>query len=252
MANGEHQVRALIITNLGDSLRCITQGDHAHFAADLLSLCRFPELESHPQRASLLEAVRQHDNGWRELDAAPRIDSQTQSPHSFETLPADARRELWSRGTQRFREQAPRVALLIVEHALELHREHAGDELWDEWLGEIAGLRDGLLEETELSKDQLAKEYRYLRFADLCSLVACRQSSTAVVALGTRIAFKDGSLCLDPLPLTGATTFELRCRHIPARTYSSDLDLGTELATAQWETLRISTRQAPDRGQEPC
>jgi hypothetical protein len=242
----------LIITNLGDSLRCITQGDHAHFAADLLSLCRFPELESHPHRASLLEAVRLHDNGWRELDAAPRIDPQTSSPYSFEALPPDARRELWSRGARRFPEEAPRAALLIVEHALELHREHAGDKLWDEWLAEMTGLRTELLEETGLPEAELASDYRYLRFADQCSLAACRQSSTPIVVLGTRIAFSGDSLCLDPLPLTGATTFELRCRHIPARTYNSDLDLGTELATARWETLRISTRQAPDQGQGPC
>jgi hypothetical protein len=242
----------LIITNLGDSLRCITQGDHAHFAADLLSLCRFPEFESHPQRASLLEAVRQHDNGWRELDAAPRINPQTNSPYSFKTLPADVRRELWSRGVHRFREQAPRVALLIVEHALELQREHVGDEFWNEWLADIAGLRTALLEETELPQEDLASDYQYLRFADQCSLAACGQSSAPVVVLGTRIAFSGDSLCLDPLPLTGATTFELRCRHIPARTYSSDFDLGAELATARWETLRISTRQAPDQGQGPC
>jgi hypothetical protein len=235
----------MIVVDLGNSLRCITQGDHAHFAADLLSLCRFPDLEAHPRRASLLEAVRQHDNGWRELDAAPRVDPQTQSPYSFETLPADPRRDLWTRGTQRFREQAPLVALLITEHALELHREHAGDELWDEWLAEVSSLRSELLEETGLPEDELAGDYRYLRFADQCSLAACHQSPTPFVALGTRIAFTGDSLCLDPLPLAGATTFELRCRHVPTRAYSSDLDLGTELATARWETLRIRTCEGP-------
>ena len=193
----------------------------------------------------MLEATRQHDNGWREFDAAPRVDPHTQSPYSFETLPSEPRRSLWTRGAHRFREQTPAVALLITEHALELHREHAGDELWDDWLSGISSLRAELLDETELSENELADDYRYLRFADQCSLAACRQSPTPSVTLGTRITADDNSLFLDPLPLVGATTFGLRCRHLPRRTYSSDLDLGTELATARWKTLRIRVSEGP-------
>ena len=126
----------MIVVDLGDSLRCVTQGDHAHFAADLLSLCRFPDLERHRRRGSLLEAVRQHDNGWREFDAAPWLDPQTGAPYAFERLPEAQRREIWTRATRRYLADDPTVALLITQHALALHQDRSGDEAWDNWLAE--------------------------------------------------------------------------------------------------------------------
>ena len=64
----------MIVVRRGASLVLVTQSDHAHFAAELLSLWRLDGFPDHPRRDDILFAVREHDNGWREEDAVPRLD----------------------------------------------------------------------------------------------------------------------------------------------------------------------------------
>ena len=49
----------------------ITQPDHAALARRIME--RFVPLHDVERRASILLAVEEHDNGWRELDAAPTV-----------------------------------------------------------------------------------------------------------------------------------------------------------------------------------
>ena len=63
----------MIVTAAPPGSRLVTQADHARLAADLLRLFRLPELLEHPRRELLLRAIAEHDNGWWEADAAPRL-----------------------------------------------------------------------------------------------------------------------------------------------------------------------------------
>jgi len=227
------------------SLLLITQGDHAHFAAELLSLCRFPELADHPRRPALLEATREHDNGWREIDAAPSIDPDSGEPHTFRTLPDRERRELWLRASDRFRDEDPYVALLITEHALALHRQFAGQGSWTEWLVQIEGRRSELLDETDCPEEALATDYDLLRFADLSSLAACTRSPETFEHRGVRGRFSGQTLYLDPLPLVARTTFRVACRRIPRKSYVDSVQLGVELATARWHRQTVHVAGEP-------
>ena len=65
----------MIVTTAPPGSRLVTQSDHARLAADLLRLFRLPELLEHPRRELLLRAIAEHDNGWWETDAAPRLDA---------------------------------------------------------------------------------------------------------------------------------------------------------------------------------
>src|SRR6185436_12277599 len=111
----------MIVVDTGETFRLVTQPDHARFAADLLSL--WPELAGHPRRDDLLFATREHDNGWREADAAPRWDAGQGRPHDFLSLPEPERALLWRRGIGRFRASRPGAALLVAHHAAVLHRD---------------------------------------------------------------------------------------------------------------------------------
>src|SRR6185503_13707138 len=192
----------------GDRLRLVTQPDHAAFAADLLSLFRLPALAEHPRRADLLRAVRLHDNGWRELDAAPPVDPASGLPHTFLDLPRPLRLEVWERGTARYVDSDPYAALLATEHALTLFAGEAATDGWRELLARLAERRGELL---------------------------------ARYGLAARLG--EERLALSPFPLAGATTFAVPCRWVDVRRYAGDGELAVAIAGARWTSFPI--RVAP-------
>jgi hypothetical protein len=230
----------MIVAGEADRLRLITQPDHARFSAELLSLWR--PLADHPRRQELLFAVREHDNGWRETDAAPHWDREHGRPHDFLSLPRPERIEIWQRGTARFAGERPWAALLIVKHAIRLHQERSGEE-WREFRGYLDELYRGLAEATGASEEQAEADYRWLDLADLISLAACNGWREPFGRHGVQGRLAGETLHLDPFPLAGATAYRIPCRHIQARPYRGDADLGGELAAARWEELPV--RVAP-------
>ncbi|HEX7184073.1 MAG TPA: DUF3891 family protein, partial [Thermoanaerobaculia bacterium] len=184
-------------------------------------------------------AVREHDNGWRETDAAPRRDPGTGRPHDFISIPREDRIELWERGAARFAGSHPYAALLITRHALNLHASRRGQEGWESFLNYLDELSRGLMEDTGLSEDEIAADYRFLDRSDALSLAVCMRRSEPVESHGVRARYQDGTLFLDPFPLAGATTFRIPCRRIPDRPYTGDADLGVELATARWGEMSV-------------
>jgi len=225
----------MIVVPEGATLLLVTQPDHAHLAGELLSLWRAGGLPEHPRRADLLFAAREHDNGWREADAAPRWDAARGLPHDFTSLPRRDRIEIWERGPCRFAAERPYAALLIARHALNLFRDRRGEEDWDALLDFLEDFAAGLLAETGATREELEADYPLIDLADLISLTACTRRSGAAERYGTRIEpapLESAELRLEPFPLAGATTFRVPCRRIPRRDYRGDADLGGELATA--------------------
>src|SRR5688500_8207027 len=241
-------IRLLLPRPAGDLLRLVTQPDHAHLAGEALSLFRLPELTGHPRREALLRAVRLHDNGWRELDAAPPVDPASGLPYGFIELPSAQRLEAWERGTARYAGSDPYAALLAVEHALVLHADRRDREGWRELLPRLDERRAELLATCGLAEQELVADYRWLDLADSLSLAACagwlkptqrrgftlapeapEQASTGLVA----------EVRLAPFPLAGATTLGVPCRFLPARRYRGDADLGAALAAAPWRSLAV-------------
>ncbi|HYN19994.1 MAG TPA: DUF3891 family protein, partial [Thermoanaerobaculia bacterium] len=167
----------MIVAPADGQLFFITQPDHARFSGELLSLWRADGLPDHPRRAELLFAVREHDNGWREADAAPRWNRERDRPHDFLTIPREDRNEIWQRGTARFAGEHPYSALLVTRHALQLHRERQGDEELQPFLEYLAELSKELLEATGVTEAELEADYRWLDLTDLLSLAVCNRWS---------------------------------------------------------------------------
>ena len=253
-------------------MRLVTQPDHAHLAGEALSLFRLPELTGHPRREALLRAVRLHDNGWRELDAAPPVDPASGLPYGFIELPSALRLEAWERGTTRYAASDPYAALLAVEHALVLHADRRDREGWRDLLPRLDERRAELLATCGLGEEELAADYRWLGLADTLSLAACAGWSEPTERHGFTIALEAPApdppaldarapdspaqdlpardlaalvvqVRLAPFPLAGATTLAVPCRLLSARRYRGDADLGTALAAAPWRSLAV--RVAP-------
>ncbi|MFL6192871.1 MAG: DUF3891 family protein [Thermoanaerobaculia bacterium] len=232
----------MIVVPEGPSLLLITQPDHAHLAGEILSLWRADGMPECPRRDDLLFAAREHDNGWREADAAPRWDPERGLPHDFITLPEPERVEIWERGPCRFAADRPYAALLITRHALNLFSNRRGDEAWDGLLGFLEDFERGLLAETGAAAGELEADYRFLDLADLISLTACTRRREPAGRYGVAIEPGAGGLRIEPFPLAGATTFRVACRRIPRREYRGDADLGGELAAARWQEMTVQLR----------
>ena len=227
--------------------RLITQPDHAFFAAELLALWRTDGLPARPRRDDLLFATREHDNGWRELDASPTVDRERGLPRDFLAVPADLRREVWTRGTERYLEERPHAALLIVQHALHLFRESAASPQWSDFVARLRDVRDELMTQTGAGDAGLLDDYAWLDLADRISLVACGALPRLDEPDGrtvTRGPEEPGTgrvrLAIHPFPLVGATTFKIPCRAVPARRYVGDVDFAVEAASAIWQELAVT------------
>lgn len=225
----------MIVVSEDSAFLFITQPDHAHLAGEILSLWRADGLPDNPRRDDLLFAAREHDNGWREADAAPRWNAERGRPHDFITLPAGERIAVWERGVCRFAAARPYASLLIARHALNLFGGRRGEEEWDRLLDFLADFESGLIEQTGVEPETLEEDYRWLDLADQISLAACAQGREPAGRYGVHIVPGDGGIGIAPFPLAGATTFRVACRRVPRRAYRSDADLGGELAAARWE-----------------
>ena len=232
----------MIVLPSDSRLRLITQPDHARLAAEILSLWHADGLPEHPRRADLLFAVAEHDNGWREADSAPYVDARTGRPHTFLDLPDGHRREIWSRGMERFAEDRPYPALLVLEHARTLHADRRPEADWESFFQRLDELRGELLGGSAVPERQLAADYRWLALADDLSLAVCGGHRSELEHGGYRARLSGDELGIEPFPLVGATTFRVACRYVPDRPYRGDADLGVELAKARWETLSVRLR----------
>lgn len=249
----------MIVFDEGDAWRFVTQPDHARFSGELVSLWREHGLPRHPRREDLLFAVREHDNGWREADAAPRWNHAAGRPHDFTSVPEEAWVELWRRGVERFAEERPYAALLVTLHGLALiamYGERASGTA-AELAAELEERADELAEAAGVAREEAAADYPFLGFADAASLAVCRRTgerferaappAASGGALRGWFEADTESLYLDPFPLAGATRFTIPVRRIPKRLYEGDADLGGALAAARWGelTVRVSPPRLP-------
>jgi hypothetical protein len=237
----------LIVVDQDPTLLLITQSDHAHFSGGLLALWRSHSLPENPRRDDILFAAREHDNGWREADAAARVEPETGRPCHFMMVPEELRQEIWKRGASRFLRRHPYAALLIIRHALEIHRDRRGEDGWGEFFGGMEELQVELTEELAVDEELIAADYRFVDLADTVSLTACNRWPDPFEHRRLDIGghFEGDTVVLEPFPLAGATTFRVPCRRIPNRPYRGDADLVGEMAAARWDELRVRVAPAP-------
>lgn len=235
----------MIVRRHQNGFHVITQNDHAALAARTMTLWRDPALTEHRRRDRLLAAIRDHDNGWREADAAPRWDSRARRPHDFLSLESTDRIEIWSRGVARYAEQDPYKALLITEHARRIHSiEPPQDDALKSFVESLSTRRGELLEEAQVDEPTLERDYRWLALGDFVSLVLCNGWQEPFEKYGVRGHFENEELRLDPFGLAGTTTLTVPSRSLPLSTpCDSDLRLALAVADARWQ--RLSFRLMP-------
>jgi hypothetical protein len=228
----------MIIRRRGTTALLITQPDHAHLAQTIMERWREGGLSTSPRRAAILYAIREHDNGWRDLDNEPIVDSSSGEILDFMNLPDNERRGVWPRGVQRLAE-APYSAALVAQHAIHIYRRYRGEPAWAPFFTEMESWRDRHLRlEQSATMDDLLRDYMFLRIGDLASLTFCNGWSDAPDETGFAMRFADEHLVISPDPFGGERlSIEIGARQMPATRFATPSDAVTSFKSAPTITL---------------
>lgn len=193
----------MIVQDLDGKSLAIAQPDHAALAGRIMEHWAHGGLPSHPRRPSILLAVGEHDNGWREVDAWPPLDPATGRLLDFMTVAADVRRGVSPRGVDRLSGD-PWAAALVAQHAIHVYRRFRDDRQWDGFFREMEAARDRLVARAAgLDLQQLLADYFFVRMGDLLSLTFCNAWSEAPDELGYAIRGEGARLTVMPDPFDG-------------------------------------------------
>lgn len=225
------------------TLLLITQPDHARLAAAIISAWIGDLFPPGVSRAVLLFAIAQHDNGWHEIDEAPRLNAETGRPYDFATLPAQEKQGIWPRGVARLASDSPLAAALVAEHALTLHAHRRDDPAWRSFFPALEAMKTRLIREcgaeSGSGREAFDHGYRILHLADLVSLVFCNRWPGPMTEGSYRIRMAgDDRLLVSPDPFCAAHVgFAVTARAIPDRTYRSDGELRSAFEAGATVTL---------------
>jgi hypothetical protein len=225
----------MIVRPADDRLLVITQPDHAHLALRIMNHC--VPLRTRPRGHAIVLAIREHDNGWTELDAAPMVDSSTGRIADFMTAPISIRQDVWPRGVERIQE--PWAAALVAQHALTIYERYRAHAEWSGFFATMESMRDERVCEAGGSLDDLVGDYAFVRLGDLISLAFCT-GWTDQQRFGTWAVQRFDSRVIVTPDLFGGNTipFEVTARELSNRPFTSDADLQDALRTAQLTVLR--------------
>jgi uncharacterized protein DUF3891 len=242
----------MIVRDEGDTFLLITQPNHAGLSEQIgMAMRSEPALHTRSRDAILL-AMREHDNGWAEVDAEPDIEPATGRPRDFMSGPALVRYELWLRGITRAARMDPRAGALVAEHALTVYEYRRGAAEWQSFFDSITPIRDDLLRQigmlTGAARDAFQQEYRCVQLADALSLQFCNGWNELSVTLEYQAIMRGPTLLISPDPFDGATVpLRVLGRRIPARRYQDDGDLRETIATVTPQVITGSARGVSDQ-----
>jgi hypothetical protein len=226
----------VIVRSEPGSLLFITQPDHAVLAADLVDW--FDGLDAHPRRDEIRLAVREHDNGWRELDDDLLFDAASGKAFDFITVPEPVKQSVWPIGIDRLAKQSAYAAALVAAHALFVYAAHRAEDAWRAFFASQEARRDDLLTRAGVTLEALERDYHFLSLSDLMSLSFCHGWTEPRGRLGHEAHCEGTTLVVTPAAVPPSPfAVRVRARRIADRRYESAADLRAAVAGAEPEWI---------------
>lgn len=228
----------MIVREQGASLLLVRQPDHAALAEQVMAAWQPGDVMRPEWRETALLATREHDNGWKEVDARPTLSPASGRPFDFINLPAPVKRSIWPRAVARLAPARRDVAALVAQHALTLFDGFREQDEWQNFLSQMEQARDEHLAAGGLrafgSRDEFLRAYQVVFMGDLLSLIFCCGWTRPFDKAGYHLELRDERLTVSPDPFGGTEVpLSIRSRAIPVRRYSSDDELRDAIATAE-------------------
>jgi uncharacterized protein DUF3891 len=225
----------LIVRKSGKSIQLVTQPDHARLSRQIMERC--VPLQTRTRRDTILFAIGEHDNGWEEEDAAPRVNPVTGEVVDFMTAPAEMRQRVWPRAVARLSAN-PWAAALVAQHAITIYDRHCRDADWSLFFEQMQSARDELVRATGMPLSELMADYGFVRLADLISLTFCTGWSDEQRIGHWRIQQSGERVVVTPDPFAGAEIpMTVPARELRNEVFPSDVALRDALGGATKTTL---------------
>ena len=194
-------------------------------------------LTAAPRRDRILYAIGEHDNGWAEEDAAPRVNTRTGVVHDFMSAPSGVRQGVWPRGVARLAGDSW-AAALVAQHAITIYDRFQSDAGWSSFFTQMEASRNAMVRASGLPLDALLADYEFVRLADVISLTFCTGWTDEQDSRGWTIQLSGTRVVVTPDACGGAEIpIEIAAREIPHRPYRSDAELGHALKEAHTTML---------------
>jgi Protein of unknown function (DUF3891) len=213
----------------------ITQPDHAALAGRIMRQWFADGFRSSPRGAEILRAIDEHDNGWRDVDAAPLVDPAAGNILDFIHAPDDVRQAVWPRGVGRLA-HTPYAAALVAQHALEIYARYRPEPAWGPFFAEMEAARNRHLHRASVGIEELHRDYLFVRAGDLISLTFCNGWQDQQT-IGDRYAVRlhRDDIIVRPDPFAGRIIrIAIAAVEMPGTPFST--------ATAAQETFRRGTQ----------
>jgi len=202
-------------------------------------------LATRPRRDAILHAIREHDNGWAEDDAAPTLDSATGFVADFVHAPLRVRQTVWPRAVARLAAD-PWAAALVAHHAVTVYERFRAEPEWTSFFAEMEAARGTMLRASGKSLEDLLPDYVFVRLGDLISLTFCagwtqeqRFSGWSVHLSGARVIVTPDAFGGRVIPI------EITAREVRWQPTGSTEDLRCALDGAITRTLRGDVASGP-------
>jgi hypothetical protein len=268
----------MIVQRRDGDLLLIRQTDHAALSG-VLAEHWGALLFARPQpRASVLLTAARHDDGWREWEAAPKVNPATRRPYNFTELPVGEHFPFYLRGIDGVVRDDRYAGLLVSMHLSGLYRKRYGldpglgldrfppevrpvvedflrrlDEQQKQWREQLR--HDSLVPAEAAEEVAVWTNYRLLQVYDLFSLYFCmappreytlRHVPVNAATPDTELRLRPAggnALTVDPYPFDAAPLrVKVTARVITDRDYATDDDLRAALAAAPGRTLSFELR----------
>ena len=225
----------MIVQHANDRLLLITQHDHSRLSGRIMSRCT--GLAGHPRRGSILLAITEHDNGWVEEDAAPKVDTESGEIVDFVRAPVEIKHAVWPRAVRHL-SMEPWSAALVAQHAITVYDRFRVDDAWATFFADMEQLRDTMLREDGGRVEDLAADYAFVRLGDLISLSFCTGWAEEQHYDRWRVQPSGSNVIVTPDPFGGERVpCEVPARAVMARAYRTGQELAAALRASELVTL---------------
>ncbi|HZY83597.1 MAG TPA: DUF3891 family protein [Gemmataceae bacterium] len=267
----------MILQPRAAELLLIRQTDHAALSGVLAEHWGNAEFAPLAPRDSMVRAAAHHDDGWRQWEAAPRVDPRARRPYQFTDLPLAEHAAFYLSGVDEVASQDAYAGLLVCLHlsglyqrrfgidpgipvrTLSLEEGRARSEVIEQLAARQQSLRNRLASSAEpvglLEEGHVLANYKLLQIFDRLSLYFCTSPPRPMTLRPAPADYRgcDAELALDPLggqvvrvtpwPFDVASLpARVRASVVPDRPYHDDADFRAAFAAAPATELHFELR----------